>query len=397
MSTPLEINTINLSNIDDFFTIPSLDNSINIVKATVAHYDDNMGNNLTKIHHYNNVYILQYSDQYYHSTDLQTFTRIEGLSELYYSGNFIYHNNLWMFYSSDDEYCAYSTDGLNWTQTCLDGNFSYITYGNNLWVSVGYNNTYYSSDGMNWVQGTINRCQDDIVNGEWYPYGVIYHNGAFYTSSYYGVYKSTDGITWNCTYESYLNFNRIQSVGNYLYLYEDNNGNMLYSSDGENWNIIILFEDMWNNITFIYRNGIYYGQQDNCYSLDGITWNYLNIDTSFQDIIYLNNIYYGLGYNGLYQSQDGINFSLLLDTRCSCNNLQYINNQYYLNASGVHSENSNYENYFWISTNGLTWSSMTVDNYNENGTYDTIIYNNNLYVAGYSNLYQCVIISDYIN
>lgn len=394
MSTPLEINTINLSNIDDFFTIPSLDNSINIVKSTVIHYDGNMSNNLTKIHHYNNVYILQYSDQYYYSTDLQTFTRISSLSELYYYGEFIYHNNLWMFYSSDAGYCAYSTDGLNWTQTFLDGNVSYITYGNNLWVSVGYNNTYYSSDGMNWVQGTINQCQDDIDNGEWYPYGVTYHNGAFYTSSYYGVYKSTDGITWNCTYESSLSSNRIQSVGNYLYLYEDNYGNILYSSDGENWNIIALFEEMWNNITFIYRNGIYYGQQDRCYSLDGIIWNYLDIDTSFIDIIYLNNICYGLGYNGLYQSQDGINFSLLLSTG-TCNNLQYINNQYYLNTNGTYSDT--YENDFWISTDGLTWSSMTIDDYHAEGTYDTIIHNNNLYVAGYYNLYQCVNILDYIN
>ena len=53
MSTPLEINTINLANIDDFFTIPPLDNSVNIYIDTQVHYDGYEGNSLSKVYNYN--------------------------------------------------------------------------------------------------------------------------------------------------------------------------------------------------------------------------------------------------------------------------------------------------------------------------------------------------------
>lgn len=100
---------------------------------------------------------------------------------------------------------AYSTDGINWTQTTLPaiGAWDSVCYGNDKFVAVMNSLSSskpsiaaYSTDGINWTQTTIFDC------GNYYgDLSVCYGNGKFVTviGNETNVAYSTDGINWNST------------------------------------------------------------------------------------------------------------------------------------------------------------------------------------------------------
>ena len=164
---------------------------------------------------------------------------------------------------------------------------------------------------------------------------------------------------------------------------------MLYSIDGTTWSIIPYFEEWYSSYNIVYWNGIYYTQDNAYYSLDGFNWDRLDIELN--NIIYLNNIWYGLGYNGLYESTDGVNFSLLVTTDSNCINLKYLNNTYYLNTSGNYEDE--FENNFWVSADKVKWTPSTIG-YEE--SLDTFIQDGKLYIVTSSGLYSLTSIMDFV-
>ena len=95
---------------------------------------------------------------------------------------------------------TYSYDGINWAHVqAIDHlNWTSIAYGNGKFVA--FSETYdsklkiaYSSDGLNWTQSTI---RTNVADG--YPYYVTYGNGKFaaVTSDDTYMLYSADGINW---------------------------------------------------------------------------------------------------------------------------------------------------------------------------------------------------------
>ena len=70
-----------------------------------------------------------------------------------------YGNGKFVAVASDSNIAAYSTDGINWTQSTLptSANWQSVTYGNGKFVAVAYrsNIAAYSTDGINWTQSTL--------------------------------------------------------------------------------------------------------------------------------------------------------------------------------------------------------------------------------------------------
>ena len=95
----------------------------------------------------------------------------------------------------NNKYFAYSTDGINWTESTISSTSRYwksICYGNDKFVVVAYQSNYfaYSTDGINWTEGTISS-----TGGEWNS--VCYGNGKFVAVASSKVFAySTDGINW---------------------------------------------------------------------------------------------------------------------------------------------------------------------------------------------------------
>lgn len=132
--------------------------------------------------------------------------------------------------------CAYSTDGVNWTECNLPNtsNWTSVTYGDGKFVAIGWSNAYsaYSIDGINW---TISDMPDSI-NWNYVTYG----NGKFVaiasnstTSAY-----SSDGISWSpMTMPIYCSWSSC-AYGNGKFIAVDGtSGSSIYahSTDGINW------------------------------------------------------------------------------------------------------------------------------------------------------------------
>ena len=108
-----------------------------------------------------------------------------------------YGNGKFVAVASNSNTAAYSTDGINWTQTTLpDSIFWYsLCYGNGKFVAVAYNSNTaaYSTDGINWTQSTM------PASASWQS--VFYGNDKFVAvanDSKTFAY-STDGINWSST------------------------------------------------------------------------------------------------------------------------------------------------------------------------------------------------------
>ena len=96
----------------------------------------------------------------------------------------------------NNKYFAYSTDGINWTESTISSTSRYwrsVCYGNGKFVTVASNTNYfaYSTDGINWTEGTISDTSRDWQS-------ICYGNDKFVVVAYQSNYfaYSTDGINW---------------------------------------------------------------------------------------------------------------------------------------------------------------------------------------------------------
>ena len=120
----------------------------------------------------------------------------------------------WLEYSTNtgNRYGAYSTNGVNWTNTASApaNQWKYITYGGNKFIAVaegGVNSrSAYSTDGANWTLGS------SVPNNSWQ--GVAYGAGKYVAVANSGtgnrVMTSADGQSWESLSVSY--FNAVQNL-----------------------------------------------------------------------------------------------------------------------------------------------------------------------------------------
>ena len=120
----------------------------------------------------------------------------------------------WLEYSTNagNRYGAYSTNGVNWTNTASApaNQWKYITYGGNKFIAVaegGVNTrSAYSTDGANWTLGS------GVPNNSWQ--GVAYGAGKYVAVANSGtgnrVMTSSDGQSWESLSVAY--FNAVQNL-----------------------------------------------------------------------------------------------------------------------------------------------------------------------------------------
>ena len=140
-----------------------------------------------------------------------------------------------------------SSDGTSWTKR-TSGTSEYlleVTYGNGLFVTVGWGTILTSSDGTTWTERTSGTSE--------YLRGVTFGNGLFVTVSLGGtILTSPDGNSWT-----------IRTSGTYYSLYDVTYGNNKFVTVG--WGTILTSSDgtSWDNRTSgtsIILEGVTYSQ-----------------------------------------------------------------------------------------------------------------------------------------
>lgn len=212
----------------------------------------------------------------------------------------------------------YSTDGVSWKITNLPTyKWNDITYGNGLFVAIGYGCAGYSTDGINWTFSGTNV----------FGWTITYANNMFVAigcsnldaTGTSAAYFSPDGIRWGKTQLPSTFFIQSISYGNGVFIAVGSrsgysNKNYLYSTDGINWESKSL-------PTTRYSSAVAYGDSKfiligytgaaSLYSIDGINW--LKCATNlkgqgFYSLIYANGMFITPGSSYIAYSSDGINW-----------------------------------------------------------------------------------------
>ena len=206
-----------------------------------------------------------------------------------------------------------SPDGITWTYRNPDIPYlslDAVTYGNGTFVAVGMNGTILTSpDGVYWT------VRDPQVNEP--LQGVAFGNDIFVAVGIHGtIITSSNGIAWTTrdsgTPDSYLSG---ATYGNGIFVvvgyYPD--GIILTSSNGIAWTVGDSGTvNALKNVT--YSNHLFVAVGDNgaiLTSPDGVTWTAREsgIDNSFTGITYGNGTFAVVGYGGISTSSDGVTWA----------------------------------------------------------------------------------------
>jgi hypothetical protein len=268
--------------------------------------------------------------------------------------------------ASNSDKAAYSTDGINWTETMLPKitAWSCVAFGNNKFVAINnYNNDkeVYSTDSITWtmaasssgvqwtkliygndkfiaVGGISNSSSTftystdgsvwtsvSVPSAQWY--GVVYGNGKYIASSFNVSVVSTDGINWA---EITVPIAGVMAYGNGRFVVVDRDidgaGNRIaYSTDGITWIMKTLpVSAYWGSITYgnnkfvavskSYLSGSSYVADNKVvFSTDGITWTAATLPNSadWRDITYGNGKFVAVAFSTdkAAYSADGITWA----------------------------------------------------------------------------------------
>lgn len=224
---------------------------------------------------------------------------------------------------------AYSENGVNWTQTTIPsfGTVYDVTYGNGVYVAVGFAKLAYSTDCITWTE-----CAS--ITG--HPFrSVCYGNGMFLAGSIDGfLFSSVDGISWTQVGSQYSYFggNPCQvDYGGGMFVITRVNGGFMYSTDGINWKSDGVTPYI-GAVAACYGAGkfVALGCYGGAYSADGINWIVTDLPfegyTDYISVSYGNSVfvavYGGAGYsrtdmsclpygNKVAYSTDGINWQVM--------------------------------------------------------------------------------------
>lgn len=279
---------------------------------------------------------------------------------------------------------AYSTDGINWTQTDMPASRSWydVCYGNNKFVAIAYNSDKgaYSVDGINWIEMNM------PASRAWGR--VIYENNKFIaiSDSDKGAY-STDGVTWT---EMSMPTSRMWMdicYGNNTFVAVARGSSKgAYSTDGITWTEMNMPENRewinWFKVFYINSHFVAISNEygDIATSVDGILWTYSNNKATLHVYPTFRNIYFGNGkYIGaanskhFYYSSDGITWNVSNDVS---NYASYWNSICYGNGKYVAIAQSSSKGAY--SVDGITWTGMNMPAVR---TWIRVAYGNNKFVA----------------
>ena len=268
--------------------------------------------------------------------------------------------------ASNSDTGAYSTDGINWTQTTLPAKkyWRSVCYGNGKFVAVTSNNSdvaAYSTDGINWTQTTLSASA--------YWNSVCYGDGKFMAVGQgTGAAYSTDGINWTQATLPTDNWRSVCYGGGKFVAVAENTTDAAYSTDGINWTQTTLPADMtWYSVC--YGGGkfvaVAYHSATGAYSTDGINWTQatLSTTTNWESICYGDGKFVAVAEDttDAAYSTDGINWTqTTLPFRAYWWSVCYGNGEFVAVA-----QNRNVAAY---STDGITWTNIVYKVSNPAGT-----------------------------
>jgi hypothetical protein len=193
----------------------------------------------------------------------------------------------------------YSTDGITWNTVPTGFSVEYVTFGNGLFVAVGYANVSgvltsfiaTSSNGINWTARTPSEAM-------WFQ-DIAFGNGLFVAVARAGtnrIMTSPDGITWTSRTTSITpTFSGVAyGAGIWVAVCDTSPGGTTFTSyDG-----IIWYEQptAFAATTIIYADGKF--TVGNQYSTDGLNWTTNSVPFSFGSIAYGNGYFVGVRSSG---------------------------------------------------------------------------------------------------
>jgi hypothetical protein len=211
---------------------------------------------------------------------------------------------------------SYSSDGINWTDVVGSYQISYVTFGNGIFVGVGFSSVgspgvptgfaATSPDGINWTART------PAANIWWQA--VAYGNGLFVAVARTGIgnriMTSPDGITW--TSRNSGNSPEFSGVaygnGIWVAIASTGTGGKTYTSvDGITWTERAT---AFNNDSIHFANGKFV--TGSYYSTNGLSWTIAINGFNPLAITYGNGYFVGVissGVNRFYYSADGITWT----------------------------------------------------------------------------------------
>lgn len=222
---------------------------------------------------------------------------------VYGNGKFVTVNT-----SSSHAYACYSTDGINWTMVSTpNSNFKRLAYGNGVFVAPVDDAAVlnYSTNGINWTK--VNNGLSTSMNN------IVFAKGKFLTVSYNNVLTSVDGKTWtkltgtlpSLPYE-YDDWGSLcYGDGKYVLTAKDGYKNAMWSIDGVNWTAFTLPDTHLSNVfyggdKFVATNKNGGSSNKLWYSTNGISWNLLE-----DSLPYFREIVYGKGrFVGICENYD---------------------------------------------------------------------------------------------
>lgn len=233
---------------------------------------------------------------------------LSGHDRISYGNGVFVTNSSWGAYNS-----AYSTDGINWTQSSLPVNQGYPVsmYGNGYFVLVatGATNVMYSTNGISWSQvsigNTFSRTDGVYGNGKY----VVVGTGETYN-------YSTNITSWTSGTLPLTGDWRIAYGNGVFVALGYNSRKIIYSYDGIYWNIAntkVQYALNWTGLK--YANGRFiasaYSGGGSAYSLDGINW-FSAVGTAgenLEKISYGNGVYFVSSTGSYYTSGDGTTYN----------------------------------------------------------------------------------------
>ena len=280
------------------------------------------------------------------TTITQLTSSVQWRSITYGNGKFVIIPNKSKTTPSDTNIYAYSTDGINWTQSTLPISAAWLTVSflkDKFILLAGSRNSsvtdlfLYSFDGINWTQSNFTTtnswscvCYSNnvfVAIGTWLVRNVF--NYSYNGITWYATNTVPSAGDWNGVTGAYINgkniFIAVNSFG----------GSSTYSYDGITWFSGNLSSNYWFYVKYFNEKFVAAGQNCLAYSTDGINWTDVpsNFGVINSMIVNKNGFLIFTNTGPIKQSNDGINWSNMKTITTPANFIP--SNGYYINNKNI--------------------------------------------------------------